>query len=113
MIRIVSRGPTCLTSLAVSAFLALTAAMPALAQPAPSSQRPRLVVFLTIDQMIPDYFARYGTQFTGGLHRLQSGGVLYTNGYQDHAPPRPLPGTRPRCRGGFHRTPASCATTPA
>lgn len=101
MIRIVSRGLKCLTSLVVSAFLALTAAMPALAQPAPSSQRPRLVVFLTIDQMIPDYFARYGTQFTGGLHRLQSGGVLYTNGYQDHATTETAPGHASTMSGRF------------
>ncbi len=68
---------------------------------ATAAARPTLVVFFTIDQMIPDYFARYGKQFTGGLHRLQSGGVLYSNGYQDHATTETAPGHSATMSGRF------------
>ena len=47
--------------------------------------RPTLVVFITIDQMRPDYFTRFGTQLTGGLKRLYDGGAVFTNGTYDHA----------------------------
>lgn len=40
---------------------------------------PKLVVFISIDQMRPDYFERYGHLFSGGLNRLYSKGVVYTN----------------------------------
>ena len=66
-----------------------------------SAPRPVLVVFLTIDQMIPDYFARFGAQFTGGLRRLQAGGVLYTNGFQDHATTETAPGHASTMSGRF------------
>ena len=60
---------------AITVFSLITT-LPACAQRPAAPPRPTLVVFLTIDQMIPDYFARYGRQFTGGLRRLQAGGVL-------------------------------------
>jgi predicted AlkP superfamily pyrophosphatase or phosphodiesterase len=63
--------------------------------------RPSLVVFITIDQMIPDYFARYGAQFRGGLRRLQSGGVLFTNGFHDHATTETAPGHAATMSGRF------------
>jgi Type I phosphodiesterase / nucleotide pyrophosphatase len=63
--------------------------------------KPTLVVFLTIDQMIPEYFSRFGSQFTGGLRRLQSGGVLYTNGFQDHATTETAPGHASTMSGRF------------
>ena len=89
----------------VAAVLLLAAAVPqpvrAQRSAAASMSRPSLVVFLTIDQMIPDYFARYGTQFTGGLKRLQSGGVLYTNGFQDHATTETAPGHAATMSGRF------------
>lgn len=65
--------------------------------------RPTLVVFFTIDQMIPEYFTRYGRQFTGGLGRLQKGGVLYVNGYQDHATTETAPGHASTISGRFPR----------
>lgn len=67
----------------------------------PATARPRLVVFFTVDQMIPQYFARYGRQFTGGLRRLQAGGVLYMNGYQDHATTETAPGHAATLSGRF------------
>ena len=43
-----------------------------------ASARPQLVVFLTVDQMRPDYLDRWAPQLTGGLGRLsQRGRVLH------------------------------------
>lgn len=58
------------------------------AQPA----TPRLVVFLVVDQMRPDYLERFGKGFTGGLHRLATLGAVYTRGEQDHAVTETAPG---------------------
>ncbi|MBC7842023.1 MAG: alkaline phosphatase family protein [Gemmatimonadaceae bacterium] len=100
MIRFLPRARTGGALAGISALLlSLTAAQPATAQVVPAP--PTLVVFFTIDQMIPDYFARYGKQFTGGLHRLQSGGVLYTNGFQDHATTETAPGHASTLSGRF------------
>ena len=104
MPRLVSRSFGRAIAVAVSLMLSVAATLPPLsAQRAPgeSASRPSLVVFLTIDQMIPDYFTRFGTQFTGGLRRLQSGGVLYTNGYQDHATTETAPGHASTMSGRF------------
>lgn len=43
------------------------------------SPTPKLIVFISIDQMRPDYFERYGHLFTGGLKRLYSQGIVYEN----------------------------------
>ena len=104
MPRLVSRSFGRAIAVAVSLMLSVAATLPPLsAQRAPgeSASRPSLVVFLTIDQMIPDYFTRFGTQFTGGLRRLQAGGVLYTNGYQDHATTETAPGHASTMSGRF------------
>jgi predicted AlkP superfamily pyrophosphatase or phosphodiesterase len=82
-------------------FFAAATVCPAEAQQTAAPDRPTLVVFITIDQMIPDYFARFGGQFTGGLRRLTSGGVLYTNGYQDHATTETAPGHSATMSGRF------------
>jgi predicted AlkP superfamily pyrophosphatase or phosphodiesterase len=83
------------------AVLVLTSGRHAGAQRPAPPPRPTLVVFLTIDQMIPEYFARYGRQFTGGLRRLQAGGVLYVNGFQDHATTETAPGHAATLSGRF------------
>lgn len=46
---------------------------------------PTLVVFITVDQMRPDYFTRWGSQLTGGFGRLYRGGAVFTNAFQDQA----------------------------
>ena len=97
--RTLTRAAAFAVALTAVAHAAVSGSLPA--QRARAATRPTLVVFLTIDQMIPDYFARYGAQFTGGLHRLQSGGVLYTNGYQDHATTETAPGHASTMSGRF------------
>ncbi len=62
------------------------------AQAQPSVQPPTLVVFITIDQMRPDYFTRFGAQLTGGLKRLYDGGAVFTEGRYDHAITETAPG---------------------
>lgn len=53
---------------------------------------PKLVVMITVDQLRGDYFARWGTQLTGGLGRLYRRGAFYANGFQDHAITETAPG---------------------
>jgi len=46
---------------------------------------PKLIVFISIDQMRADYFERYNQYFTGGFHRLYSNGILYSNADLNYA----------------------------
>jgi predicted AlkP superfamily pyrophosphatase or phosphodiesterase len=76
---------------------ALTALLPALAATTAAAQRPipappRLLVFITVDQMRADYLDRWAPQYTGGLARLRRGGADFTNAFQDHAVTETAPG---------------------
>ena len=53
---------------------------------------PKLVVFITVDAMRPDYLTRFAPQLNGGLGRLYNGGAVFTNGFQDHAITETAPG---------------------
>lgn len=53
---------------------------------------PRLVVFVTVDQMRYDYLERFASQFQGGFARLTRGGAVFTNAFQDHANTETAPG---------------------
>lgn len=93
-------------------FAALAAAALALAAPsgaqtavAPAAAaRPTLVVFLTVDQMRPDYLTRWGGQLSGGLGRLYHGGAFFTHAYQDHAITETAPGHSVTMSGRFPRS---------
>lgn len=78
-----------LPSRGLSAIVLAAAAAPAAAQSVP---RPRLEVLIVVDQLRPDYFDRYGAQFTGGLARFLRSGVVFTNAFQDHALTETAPG---------------------
>lgn len=52
------------------------AAPAAFAAPGPG-RPPKLVVILVVDQMRGDYFDRYASQWTGGLHRLVTEGAWF------------------------------------
>ncbi len=65
---------------------------------------PRLVVFITVDQLRPDYFQRFESQLTGGLGRLTRGGAVFLNGYQDHANTETAPGHASTMSGRFPRS---------
>ncbi len=68
------------------------------------TRTPRLVLFLTVDQMRPDYFQRFESQLTGGLGRLARGGAVFLNGYQDHANTETAPGHAATMSGRFPRS---------
>ncbi|MGH7700399.1 MAG: alkaline phosphatase family protein, partial [Gemmatimonadales bacterium] len=69
---------------------ALTALL--LAPPPAAPPKPRLVVMITVDQLRPDYLARWRGEFTGGLARLLGQGAVFTDAYQDHAITETAPG---------------------
>src|SRR5215207_9851729 len=71
-------------------------------QPAPSA--PSLLVFITVDQMRPDYFSRFEPQLTGGLARLYKGGAYYANAFHDHAITETAPGHSVTMSGRFPRS---------
>jgi predicted AlkP superfamily pyrophosphatase or phosphodiesterase len=73
-----------------------TAALPA--------DRPKLVVFLTVDQMRSDYVDRWAPQLTGGFARLGQHGAFFTNAFQDHANTETAPGHSVTMAGRFPRS---------
>src|SRR3954471_8240948 len=77
------------------------AAVPAPPSPSP---RPHLVVFITVDQMRPDYFDRWAPQLTGGLGRLSRRGAFFTNAFQDHGVTETAPGHSVTMSGRFPRS---------
>ncbi len=98
-------APRRLTILPAALFAALAAAAaPAGAQTAATRAGPTLVVFLTVDQMRPDYFARFHSQLTGGLKRLYDGGAVFTEAYHDHAITETAPGHSVVMSGRFPRS---------
>jgi len=62
---------------------------------------PKLVLFITVDAMRPDYLTRFEPQLTGGLGRLYRGGAFFTNAYQDHAITETAPGHSATMSGRF------------
>lgn len=78
----------------LGALLLLLQATPALPRPVAPAPRehPRLAVLIVVDQMRPDYFTRFASQFTGGLRRINEEGLLYLDGRQDHGMTETAPG---------------------
>lgn len=74
-----------------------------MAQSTPARQ-PSLVVFITVDQMRPDYFTLWERQLQGGLARLYRGGAVFLNGFQDHAITETAPGHASTLSGRFPRS---------
>src|SRR5712671_21375 len=59
-----------------------------LAQSLPSSrsQRPKLVLFIAVDQFRYDYFPRFRTDYTGGLKLLLDRGANFVDAHLEHYP---------------------------
>jgi hypothetical protein len=70
----------------------------------PAADRPRLVVFLTVDQMRADYVDRWASQLGGGLKRLSTRGAFFTNAFQDHGVTETAPGHSVTLSGRFPRS---------
>ena len=92
----ISRFKSALLSITLVALIV----QPATAQTRRSA-RPKLVLFITIDAMRPDYFVRFENQLSGGLARLYKGGAVFTNGFQDHAITETAPGHSATMSGRF------------
>lgn len=60
-------------------------------RPRPPEQKPALLVLLSVDQLRGDLLERYAPYFTGGFHRLQQEGVVYT-GVHMHGGTETAPG---------------------
>lgn len=103
---------------ALLASLMMMTALPACAQerrqtaPAPatpvapvpaiaSERRPKLILFLTVDQLRPDYLERWDNQLTGGLRTLIDGGIFFSKGVHDHAITETAPGHASTMSGRF------------
>ncbi len=71
-----------------------------LQQPAQPVQ-PALVVFITVDQLLPEYYDRWKHQLDGGLALLYREGAVFQNGYQDHAVTETAPGHASTMSGRF------------
>lgn len=50
-----------------------------------AASAPRLGVVIVLDQFCAAHLERYGHLFTGGLGRLQSGGIVFAEALHDHA----------------------------
>jgi len=79
------------------------ACTPAKSVPDPAL-RPSLVVFITVDQMRPEYFTRYAGQLQGGFARLLDGGAVFTNAHHDHGITETAPGHASLLSGRFPRS---------
>jgi predicted AlkP superfamily pyrophosphatase or phosphodiesterase len=87
----------------VGGLMPLAACAQAVSAP-PAAAAPQLLVFITVDQMRPDYFSRFEPQLTGGLARLYRGGAFYTNAFHDHAITETAPGHSVTMSGRFPRS---------
>ncbi len=93
-----------LTALPAAAQGRRRAAHAPTADPVPTiapSLRPKLVLFLTVDQLRPDYLERWDAQLTGGLRTLLDGGVFFAKGVHDHAITETAPGHAATMSGRF------------
>lgn len=69
-----------------------------------AADRPQLVVFLTVDQLRPDYLDKWAAQLTGGLGRLSKRGAFFTNAMHDHAVTETAPGHSVVMSGRYPRS---------
>jgi hypothetical protein len=68
------------------------------------ARAPRLLVFITVDQLRPDYLQLFRTHLTDGFGRLARGGAVFLNGVQDHANTETAPGHASTLSGRFPRS---------
>ena len=90
------------TALLAGAASCTGAATPSV--PPVSAPRPTLLLFITVDQMRPDYLERFKPQLHGGLARLVAGGAYFVDGHQDHAITETAPGHASTMSGRFPRS---------
>jgi predicted AlkP superfamily pyrophosphatase or phosphodiesterase len=64
---------------------ALAAGDPAGRSSAPATPKPRLVVFIAVDQMRADYLDRFKPLYTAGFKQLNEQGAVFTRAFYRHA----------------------------
>ncbi len=69
----------------------LTTLFLATLSPAVATEKPKLIVMISVDQFASHIFDQWRATFTGGLKTLSSG-VVYPSGYQSHAATETCPG---------------------
>lgn len=83
----------CALTAALASLLCLPAAQAQQKRSAPTtSSEPRLVLVIVVDQFRQDYTTRFRSEFTGGLKQMLSGGAVFVDAHQDHAPTVTAPG---------------------
>ncbi|MEK7403428.1 MAG: alkaline phosphatase family protein [Gemmatimonadota bacterium] len=65
---------------------------------------PKLLVFITVDQLRGDYPSRFGADLKSGLKRLTQRGAWFTYAFQDHAITETAPGHASPLSGRFPRS---------
>ncbi len=58
--------------------------IPSLLAAPPPKTRPKLVVLVSVDQLSAELMQSFGPELTGGLGRLRTEGVSFTQAYHDH-----------------------------
>ncbi|HMC55507.1 MAG TPA: alkaline phosphatase family protein [Gemmatimonadaceae bacterium] len=89
------------TALTLGCMKATASAANAVAVPA--AVPPKLIVFITVDQLRGDMLDRYRADLHGGYARLMSG-AWFVNAYQDHAITETAPGHASTMSGRFPRS---------
>ncbi len=81
-----------LAALSVLVFILGIRQMPASAAQRDAEPRPKLILMISVDQMRADYLSRFQDYYSGGLKWLSENGVVFENGYQNHAVTETGPG---------------------
>lgn len=97
-------GLLALSACASSRPAPLSAAHVEPAQARPPADPPTLVLFITVDQLRPEYADVFANNMTGGLARLYTGGAVFSNAFQDHGNTETAPGHASTMSGRFPRS---------
>src|SRR5262245_50498876 len=73
--------------------------------------KPRMLVFITVDQLKEEYLDQWRGQFSAGLKLLLDGGAFFSNAHQDHAITETAPGHASTMSGRFPRSTGIVANT--
>lgn len=95
-------------SMACASTSASSAAQTVAPAPVQAGPPPKLILFITVDQLRGDLLERYRRDLSKGYARLMGGGAWFTNGFQDHAITETAPGHASTMSGRF---PASTGIT--
>ena len=74
------------------ATVAVAACTPSAPAPVSPAARPRLLVWITVDQLRSDLLDHYSPMFTGGFRRLLNDGRFYVNATHDYSRTSTAPG---------------------